>query len=330
MRRLALIAWLPAVAFAQADVIPQGHAVASLNYIRSDTDSRFDFLGEHVRVIPPAGPLFQGRALTNVLALDLAYGMWRKVDVHVTVPLAFSSQPSVQADGSTIRGQEASPSSAGLSNVRVGARYNFFTKPFSLTFKFDVKLPASVPDLEAQFNGTTLPIREGQTDYDFSGQASRSFQVGDRALMIGGEAGYRYRSRQAKGALDTFTRAALAVKPGDELIYNFRVTYALLRRVTASLNADGIAGADFSVPFRFTRVGDDGSLRTVGTQGSVPPGFTPDYLKQSGRRIFSLGPMTNIRVTRRTYIGGGVLFALAGRNYPAGRFYVLGITRILR
>ena len=310
----------------QAELIPPGHGVASLAYIRSDTATRFDFLGARDRVIPQAGPLFTGRAITDVIALDIAYGILPRLEAHVNIPYSFSNQPSIDANGKTLPN---SPSNSGLSNIRFGARYNLLSRPFFLTAKVDVKAPAGTPDLEELFNGVTLPIREGQTDLDLTGQISKTIMLGEHAISVGGEVGYRIRFSQAKGALDTFTGAGLPVKPGNEIIYNFRGGYRLTRRIGLLFNADGIEERDYNVPFRFTRIGDDGALRTVGTQ-FLPGGFVPDYPKQTGRRIFSLGPLASVRLDRRTNVSGGVLFAVLGRNFPAGRFWVAAVSRVFR
>lgn len=326
---IVLLAAAPRLLLAQADVIPPGHGVASFVYVRSDTGTRFDFLGARDRVIPSAGPLFTGRAVTDVLTLDIAYGVLKHLEAHVGIPYAFSSQPSIGADGKVIAGREQSPSSSGLGNIRFGARYNLVSRPVSITAKVDIKVPASTPDLEQLFNGVTLPVREGQTDVDFSGQVSKAFSVREHAFSVGGEAGYRVRFAQKDGALDTFTRGSLPVKPGNEVIYNLRFAYRATSRLTLLLNGDGIEENDYNVPFRFTRIGNDGILRTVGTQGS-PSGFIPDYPKQTGRRIFTLGPLASIALNRRTSISGGVLFAALGRNFPAGKFWVFGVSRVFR
>ena len=333
MRRVCPIVILLAAssrpAFAQAEVIPPGHGVASLVYVRSDTGARFDFLGDRDRVIPSAGPLFTGRAVTDVLTLDIAYGVLPRLEAHVSIPYALTSQPSIGADGKTISGREQSPSSSGLGNIRFGARYNLISRPVYLTAKVDIKAPASTPDLEQLFNGVTLPIREGQTDVDLSGQIGRTFSVHERAFSVGGELGYRVRFTQQNGALDTFTRGSLPVKPGNEVIYNLRLGYRVMSRLTLLLNGDGIEESDYDVPFRFTRIGNDGFLRTVGTQGAAS-GFTPDYPKQTGRRIFTLGPLASIGLNRRASISGGVLFAALGQNFPAGKFWVLSLSRVFR
>jgi len=323
---LPMLTAVPHFAFGQAEVIPQGHGIASLTYIRSDTGTRFDFLGARDRVIPQAGPLFTGRAITDVISFDTAWGILKHLDAHVTIPYAFSSQPSIDTAGNILPN---SPSSSGLSNIRLGARYNLLQNPFFLTAKVDIKLPASTPNLEELFNGVTLPIREGQTDIDLSGQLSKTVQIGERSFSVGGELGYRVRATQSKGALDTFTGVGLPVKPGNEIIYNFRAAYHLTSRFALLLNADGIEEADYNVPFRFTRLGPNGDLRTVGTQNS-PDGFVPDYPKQTGRRIFTLGPLASFSLNRRTFISGGLLFAVTGRNFPAGQFFVVGVSRVIR
>lgn len=315
-------------AFAQGEVLQKGEGIASFVFVRSATEKRFDFLGQRARVIPPAGPEFRGAAETNVYSFDVAYGLTNRLEVHLTIPFAQTRQASRDASGKLLSDPTQSPREAGLSNVRFGVRYNFVSEPFFLTAKFDVKTPAGgTPDLEKLFNGTTLPVDEGQTDYDLTAQASKGFTLFNRGARIGGEAGIRFRRPQKEGALDPFTKEKLPLNYANEFLYGFRFSYGLTPRVSVSLSGDGLTQGSYNVPFRFTRVGNDGQLKTVGTQGAVPPGFKPDFEKQSGRKIFSLGPLVNVFVTPRTAITGGVLFAVAGRNYPAGQYWIFGVSR---
>lgn len=313
--------------FAQAETLPRGRGVVSVFYLRSDTDRQFDFLGNRVRVIPPAGPDFRGESHTEVLSFDLAYGLTNRLEAHLNIPLARTRLASIAADGQPLNNPDQSPSASGLSNVRFGVRYNLVNEKFFLTAKFDVKTAAATPNVEKLFNGTTLPVEEGQTDYDLTGVISKSFSLASRSISVGGEAGIRLRRPQAEGALDTFTLKKLPVSPANEFIYNFRVSYGLLPRLSIALVGDGISQGNYRVPFRFTRIGNNAELKTVGTQGSLPPGFKPDFEKQTGRRIFSLGPTASLTITPRTVITGGILFTAAGRNYPAGHFLVLGVSR---
>jgi hypothetical protein len=314
-------------AFAQGEVLQKGEGVVSFFFIRSSTDRRFDFTGARVRVIPPAGVEFRGRSETNVFSFDVAYGLTSRLEVHATVPLVQTSVKSIDAQGRALSNSEQSPRISGVGNVRFGFRYSFVSEPFFLTAKFDVKTPRDSGDLEKLFNGTTLPVEEGQTDFDITGQISKGYSLFGRGLRVGGEAGIRIRRTQKEGALDTFTREKLPVSPANEFIYSFRVGYGLLPRLSVSLIGDGIRQGDYDAPFHFTRIGPNGNLKTVGTQGSLPPGFKPDFEKQSGRRIFSLGPLASVFVTPRTVITGGVMFAVSGQNYPAGRFWILGVSR---
>lgn len=313
---------------AQAETLPRNHWIFSVFYTRSDTESRFDFLGDRVRVVPPGGPLFSGFTRTDVVSFDVAYGITDRLEAHLTIPYASSEIATVGADRRRHPDATLSPSASGLSNVRFGIRYNFYRNDRTfLTARVDVKTPANSTDLQRAFAGTTLPVDEGQTDFDVTGQVSRTFTLKDRALRIGGEAGVRLRLEQKSGALDFFTGETLSVKPANEFIYNFQASYQVHRRVGLMLAGNGIEQGDYEVPFRTIRVGENGEVKTVGTQGQIPPGFRPDFEKQTGRRIFSLGPLVNLSVTPRTIVTGGLLFAVTGRNYPAGQFWVLGLSR---
>ncbi|MBX7222963.1 MAG: hypothetical protein K1Y36_23645 [Blastocatellia bacterium] len=313
---------------AQAETLPKNRSVFSAFYTRSDTDKRFDFFGNRVRVIPPGGPQFTGFTKTDIVSFDYAYGITDRLEAHFTVPYAHSEVATVGADGKTIKDPTASPVDSAISNVRFGFRYNLVREPLYVTAKFDVKLPANSGSLQKAFAGATLPVDEGQTDFDITGQVSKSFIVKDRTLRIGGEAGIRIRRTQKDGGVDAFTNEVLPIKPGNEFIYNFQVNYGINRFLSLTLAGNGIEGRSFDVPFRTIRVGNDGEVKTVGTKGKLPPGFKPDFDKQSGRKIFSLGPLANISITPRTIVTGGVLFAARGQNYPAGYFLVLGVSRI--
>lgn len=321
---------------AQAETLPKHRGIFSVFYTRSDTDKRFDFFGDRVRVIPPAGPQFKGFTRTNIYSFDVAYGITDHLEAHITIPYATSLVASVGPDGKVIKDPSTlgpndprlSPSDQAISNVRFGVRYNFITNPLYVTARFDVKLPANSSSLQKAFAGATLPVDEGQTDFDITGQVSRSFVVRDHQLRVGGEAGVRIRRTQKDGGIDAFTNNVIPIKPGNEFIYNFQVNYGLTRRLSLTLAGNGIEGRDFDVPFRTIRVGNDGTVKTVGTLGTLPPGFVPDFKKQSGRKIFSLGPLANFSITPRTIVTGGVLFAVKGQNYPAGYYLVVGVSRV--
>ncbi len=315
------------VAWAQAETLPRNKGIVSVVYVRSDTETRFDFLGDRVRVIPPAGSEFRGSTTTDIISTDVAFGITNPLEAHINIPFARVQGESIGADGRVIKNPAQSPSEVGLSNVRFGVRYNIVSEPFVLTAKFDIKTPASAADVEKAFNGTALPVQEGQVDFDLTGQASKRVLLFNRSFRLDGEAGVRFRRTQKDGALDTFTGETLPISPAKEFIYNFRITYAITRRLSLTLAGDGIEQGDFKVPFRFIRVGENGDLKTVGTQGSIPPGFNSDFEEQTGRRIFSLGPVASVAVTGRTTIFGGLLFTVSGRNYPAGQFLVLGVSR---
>jgi hypothetical protein len=330
---IALLAVLAAGAvresrvFAQAETLPKNRGIVSVFYTRSSTGKRFDFLGDRVRVVPPAGPDFRGSTRTNILSIDLAYGITDRLEAHVTIPIVNTRLSSIGADGKILDNVDQSPNESGVGNIRFGIRYNLMSEPFHLTAKVDIKTPASAAELEKAFSGTTLPIDEGQMDIDLTGQISKDLILFNRSLRIGGEAGVRLRRTQKEGALDTFSNRSLPVSPANEFIYNFQATYGLYKRLSVTLSGNGIIQGDFDVPFRFIRVGGDGELRTVGTEGDLPPGLKPDFEKQTGRRIFALGPLVNVKLSQRTIATGGLLFTVAGRNYPAGQFLILGVSR---
>ncbi len=332
MRRLLLmfaaLIWMSDDVMAQAETLPRNHWVFSVFYTRSDTEKRFDFLGERVRVVPPGGPLFTGFTRTDVVSFDVAYGITDRLEAHVTIPYASSEIATVGVQGRKHPDATLSPAASGISNVRFGVRYNFYRNDRTfVTARFDVKTPANSTDLQKAFAGTTLPVDEGQTDFDLTGQVSRTFTLKGRGLRLGGEAGVRIRLEQQNGALDFFTGETLPVKPANEFIYNFQASYQLHQRISLIISGNGIEQGDYDVPFRTIRVGEDGEVKTVGTRGQVPSGFRPDFEKQTGRRIFSLGPIVNLSVKPRTIVTGGVLFTVSGRNYPAGQFWVLGLSR---
>ncbi|MGH9846576.1 MAG: hypothetical protein ACREEM_48375 [Blastocatellia bacterium] len=317
-------------ALAQGETLQKGQVAVSFTYVRSDTGKTFDFFGNRARIIPPAGSNFRGSSETDVYSTEVAWGLTNKLELHVGIPLARGKVFSIDAGGKVLDTPEQSPSSAGLSNIRFGARYNLVSKPFFLTAKFDAKAPASTPDPERLFSGASLPIREGQWDFDLTGQVSKGLRLFGRPFSIGGEAGIRFRLEQRDGGFDTFTRQTVPVKPANEFIYNFRATYGVFSRLSLSLYGDGIAQGDFDVPFRFARVGDSGDGVTVGTLGKIPVGFKPDVEQQTGRRIFSIGPLATVNLNSRTSVTGGVLFTVAGRNYPAGQFWVISVSRFFR
>lgn len=135
-----------------------------------------------------------------------------------------------------------------------------------------------------------IPVGEGQWDFDFVGQVGRSFWP----LPLYGniDIGYRVRTRNAQIDRD----------PGDEWFLNAEIGYQLVRRLMLQ-----------------------GKCEVLRSRPAVVFGGIEAEIK----RITYLAPALLYAVGPRTTVEAAVRFSLNGRNFPAGRQFVLGLTTTL-
>ncbi len=320
---LALLAGLPAgKALGQAETTPRGHGFGSLFFVRHSSTGRFDFDGQRTRLTPPGQP--DGRLMTSLFMAQGVYGLTDRLEVEVLVPVVLTSE--VRTVGLNPAGEivPRRAEASGIANARFNVRYNFRREPFFVTARFGVKTKANSTRLQQTQSPILSPIDEGTTDIELAGQLSRRWG----RFRLGGEAGLRLRGNQTDAVVnpDPTARQRVVVSPANEFIYSLRASYQATRRISLFLLADGLTQGSYDAPFRTVFLGDSFTQRTVGTR-DIPPGATPDLERQTGRRLFKLGPFASFAITPRTILTGGLQFAAAGRNTPTGTFVTVGISR---
>ena len=177
----------------------------------------------------------------------------------------------------------------GLSDIRALAKFRLLAKPLVLAFKAGVKVPTG----EFKNEDGLIPVGEGQWDFDFVGQIGRSFWP----LPLYGniDLGYRVRTRNEQIDRD----------PGDEWFLNAEMGYQLVRQLMLL-----------------------GKCEVLRSDPAID--FFGDFEIETGiKRITYLTPALLYAVGQRTTIEAAVRFSLNGRNFPAGRQFVLGVATTL-
>ena len=153
-----------------------------------------------------------------------------------------------------------------------------------------LKTGVKVPTGEFKNEDGLIPVGEGQWDFDFVGQVGRSFWP----LPLYGniDLGYRVRTRNEQIDRD----------PGDEWFLNAEVGYQLVRQLML--------------------VGKCEVLRSH-------PAIVFGSIEAEIKRITYLTPALLYTIGQRTMIEAAVRFSLNGRNFPAGRQFVLGVATTL-
>lgn len=317
-----LLLALTGVSFAQAETSQKGHGLASIYFSRNTTDERYDFNGDRTRLTPTGTPT--GALINNSLTFQAAYGITNRLEVEVLIPIVLKSEVRTVGLSAQNLIEPRRAEASGIASARVNVRYNLVREPFFLTARFGFKSSANSKELQQTQSPVLSPIDEGTNDFEFAGQISRRFGK----FKIGGEAGIRIRGDQTDAVVDNdpASRRRVTVSPSNEFIFNVQASYSVTRRFSLLLLADGVAQGDYDAPFRTVFIGDGFTTRTVGATG-VPTSVTPDIRRQTGRQLFKLGPFASVSVTPRTVITGGVQFAAAGRNAPAGTFFTIGVSR---
>ena len=152
------------------------------------------------------------------------------------------------------------------------------------------KAGVKVPTGEFKNEDGLIPVGEGQWDFDFVGQMGRSFWP----LPLYGNIDFGYRVRTRNEQIDR--------DPGDEWFLNAEVGYQLVRQLML--------------------VGKCEVLRSS-------PAIVFGSIEAEIKRITYLTPALLYTIGQRTMIEAAVRFSLNGRNFPAGRQFVLGLATTL-
>ncbi len=152
------------------------------------------------------------------------------------------------------------------------------------------KASVKVPTGEFKNEDGLIPVGEGQWDFDFVGQVGRSFWP----LPLYGniDLGYRVRTRNQQIDRD----------PGDEWFLNAELGYRIVRQLVL--------------------LGKCEVLRSK-------PALVFGGIEAEIKRITFLTPALLYAIGQRTTAEVAVRFSLNGRNFPAGRQFVLGLATTL-
>ena len=156
-------------------------------------------------------------------------------------------------------------------------------------FLFSLKTGVKMPTGEFKNEDGLIPVGEGQWDYDFVAQLGRSFWP----LPLYGNVDIGYRVRTKNDEIDR--------DPGDEWFLNAELGY----NITSKLMLMGkyeLLRSDPSIEF--------GSIKN----------------RSQIKRIAFLMPVLLYAIDERTAVEAALRISLNGRNYPAGRQFILGIS----
>ncbi|MEW6753508.1 MAG: transporter [Candidatus Latescibacterota bacterium] len=150
---------------------------------------------------------------------------------------------------------------------------------------------AKLPTGEFTNREGAVPVGQGQWDFDLAGQVGRSFWP--LPLYANLDAGRRFRTRNAGIDRD----------PGDEWFLSAEAGWDVTRRILLMGKVEGLFGAP-SVDF--------GALSN----------------RSEIRRILHATPVLSLSLRPGTRLEVGGRYALAGRNFPAGWQFVLGLSSL--
>lgn len=152
-----------------------------------------------------------------------------------------------------------------------------------------VKVVAKAPLGDFPIDAELVPVGEGQWDIDFLAQFGRSLWPLPGYANLG--IGYRLRARNRE----------TDIKPGNEWLIQAEFGYGLRRWLMLKGRLDITYGARNE--------------------------FAQLKIRGSERRITYLSPSVLLFPETNTTIEAGFLYPLAGRNFPAGTVFTIGVSR---
>lgn len=155
---------------------------------------------------------------------------------------------------------------------------------------FTLKTGAKMPTGEFKNEDGLIPVGEGQWDFDFVAQFGRSFWP--LLLYANIDLGYRVRTHNAEIDRD----------PGDEWFLNAEVGYNLTRKLMLIGKCEILRG---------------------------DPAVVFGGIKADSKRITYIMPVALYAIDDRSAVEAALRISLNGRNYPAGRQWVVGVSTAL-
>ncbi len=226
---------------------------------------------------------FNGKSQSSGIFFDISYGLSKRMDVKVQVPYyIISFLDDVDPDRETTK---------SFGDIRTSIRYNVLRKPFTQTFKIEVKAPTGFFNKDAEI----VPVGDGQWDVAVISQTGKSLYPLPAYINL--DIGYKYRF---KPSLNVSNFA-----PGNELLFNLEVGVEVLPQfwLKNSLNA---------------WYGEDGIAI-----------FTEENFlirKNSARRILYYQPEIYWELGGKLSLNVITKIALKGMNMPTGNVYGVGLS----
>ena len=181
------------------------------------------------------------------------------------------------------------PSSQGLGDVRFGLRYRIPFKPIVTTFRIGAKAPTGFFNKDSE----VVPIGDGQWNLEVSADFGRSFWPLPAYTNL--SVGYRFRFEPD---LQTTN-----LDPADEFWFRAETGIKVHSTFEIKTLLEGFWGQEFTALFA------DSNLR----------------INNSERRILYFKPGIGWMIFEPLKFELSAMFSLSGKNYPAGRIFILGL-----
>lgn len=182
------------------------------------------------------------------------------------------------------------PGSSEFGDLKFGMRYNILSQPLVATINVNAKAPTGFFNKDAE----AVPVGDGQWDLNVQGQFARS--LWPLPVYLNLDLGYRYRFEPSTSKTN--------LAPGDEVTLRGEVGINLNKHVLLKAAIDGFWGKEFTASF-------------TGSKLSI---------NNSERRILSFEPGIYWQALPQLALEASVGISLAGKNYPAGEVYGMGMS----
>lgn len=263
---VVLFVALPRSAWAQGWTLPQGQNWVRVGLLVQVTDERYFIDGRRIPYF------FEGHNETIGFFFDWRRGLTDRLEIDLQVPYF----------GISFDDLAANRSSGGIGDIRLGVRYNVVLAPVIVTLGGTVKFPTGEFDNDAE----TIPVGEGQWDYEFQLEFARS--LWPRPGWLNGQIGYRLRTENKE----------TGIEHGNELFWSAEVGYEVIHRLALKVRGRGLHGGEtksFGIPFSTLQ-----------------------------RSAVYVEPGVIVRVSQVGSVEFAVPISLSGQNWPAGPIFILG------
>ncbi len=226
----------------------------------------------------PFDPFIGGESTALAVFTEAAYGVTGWLDVGVQIPF-YSLRFTNLANPSR-------PRRSNFGDVRFFAKYRVLQAPVVASLKAAAKSPTGKFEVDAE----AINVSEGQWDFDFIGEVSKSFWPRPGYASLG--VGYRFRTDNAD------FEHTLA----DELILLAEAGYEILPRLMIKGEVDWLRGQRPRLKLNGAPLFERRELLT----------FSPILIYQSNAGL-------NVEASVR--------FSLRGRDFPAGPQFMAALSR---